>query len=452
MNLNSQIDWSDTDRIVSNDTRYVSLNGDWWRESSSWQTRQNGSPALTRVGLTRTRLTGHDGRARPPASPQGFLLSETHSYAPLNAVVRQSFVWDPTEPVATRPLAWFGSNAPPRLYTHDGNKNVSEVVVAASGTNAAVEVVAHYDYAAFGAVIAQKGGCAETNPWRFSSEYEDTDLGLDYYNYRHYEPVTGRWLSRDPKTWKYLYQYFSLGMITIDYLGAEPQSAWGWNWYDFCVWYWLGFGKDVDLSDWYQLGEFKQRISGSIDELIAKVKSAISVSGCQKAGASSKRLTGTIPGTFSLHDLASSARDALWDSGKVLNEGRLEVSYNCDVTENCSCCEKTGSLYKSENRAVCSLTFKLRDRFANPTDKVDLHADNYDQRQKCFKACSCRYDQWTDYLAISLGQGGQGEYFQCIQDCEKRYPDTDLLWATPYNITATWTDSKVFNLPVERCE
>ena len=198
MNLNSQIDWSDTDRIVSNDTRYVSLNGEWWRESSSWQTRQNGSPALTRVGLTRTRLTGHDGRARPPASPQGFLLSETHSYAPLNAVVRQSFVWDPTEPVATRPLAWFGSNAPPRLYTHDGNKNVSEVVAAASGTNAAVEVVAHYDYSAFGAVIAQKGDCAETNPWRFSSEYEDTELGLYYYNYRHYEPVMGRWLSRDP--------------------------------------------------------------------------------------------------------------------------------------------------------------------------------------------------------------------------------------------------------------
>ena len=108
------------------------------------------------------------------------------------------FVWDPTEPVATRPLAWFGSNAPPRLYTHDGNKDVSEVVAAASGTNATVEVVAHYDYAAFGAVIAQTGDCAEVNPWRFSSEYEDMELGLDYYNYRHYEPVTGRWLSRDP--------------------------------------------------------------------------------------------------------------------------------------------------------------------------------------------------------------------------------------------------------------
>ena len=32
MNRTNQIDWSDTDRIVSNDTRYVVFNGDWWRE------------------------------------------------------------------------------------------------------------------------------------------------------------------------------------------------------------------------------------------------------------------------------------------------------------------------------------------------------------------------------------------------------------------------------------
>jgi hypothetical protein len=55
MNRNNQIDLSDTDRIVSNDTRYVSLNGAWWRESSSWQTRQNGSSALTRAGARPAR-------------------------------------------------------------------------------------------------------------------------------------------------------------------------------------------------------------------------------------------------------------------------------------------------------------------------------------------------------------------------------------------------------------
>ena len=92
MNLNNQIDWSDTDRIVSNDTRYVLLDGDWWRESSSWQARQNGSPALTRVALTRTRLTGlaNNGASRlassgeyPPSaqrSPEGATTRGAESF------------------------------------------------------------------------------------------------------------------------------------------------------------------------------------------------------------------------------------------------------------------------------------------------------------------------------------------------------------------------------------
>ena len=35
-------------------------------------------------------------------------------------------------------------------------------------------------------------------PWRFSSEYAEDDTATVYYNYRHYEPVTGRWMQRDP--------------------------------------------------------------------------------------------------------------------------------------------------------------------------------------------------------------------------------------------------------------
>ena len=103
----------------------------------------------------------------------------------------QTFIWDPTESVATRPLVWTRNEAA-SYYTHDGNKNVSEVV--ASNTLLA----AHYDYSPFGAVIAQYGVFAAANPWRFSSEYVDDDIATAYYNYRHYEPVMGRWLSRDP--------------------------------------------------------------------------------------------------------------------------------------------------------------------------------------------------------------------------------------------------------------
>ncbi len=103
----------------------------------------------------------------------------------------QLFVWDPTEPVATRPLVWrYGGSA--YSYTHDGNKNVSEVV---DGSGIAV---AHYEYAPFGDVTVSVGNLAPANRFRFSSEYADDALGLVYYNYRHYEPVTGRWMSRDP--------------------------------------------------------------------------------------------------------------------------------------------------------------------------------------------------------------------------------------------------------------
>lgn len=59
-------------------------------------------------------------------------------------------------------------------------------------------LAAHYEYAPFGAVIAQGGTSTATNPWRFSSEYTDDAIFLVYYNYRHYDPVNGRWIRRDP--------------------------------------------------------------------------------------------------------------------------------------------------------------------------------------------------------------------------------------------------------------
>jgi arabinan endo-1,5-alpha-L-arabinosidase len=37
----------------------------------------------------------------------------------------------------------------------------------------------------------------EYNPFRFSAEYADNALGLIYYNYRHYNWMSGRWTNRD---------------------------------------------------------------------------------------------------------------------------------------------------------------------------------------------------------------------------------------------------------------
>lgn len=64
------------------------------------------------------------------------------------------------------------------------------------------DIVAHYEYAPFGAVIAQRGVSAAANPWRFSIEYAEDDIATVYYNYRHYEAAMGRWMNRDPIMYK----------------------------------------------------------------------------------------------------------------------------------------------------------------------------------------------------------------------------------------------------------
>ena len=109
--------------------------------------------------------------------------------------------WDPTEPVATRPLFTQRGTGYKFFYTFDGNKNVSELVHFEARNG----IAAHYDYAPFGAVTRAISASAITdntfttdNPFRFSSEYHDDTLGLVYYNYRHYNPIDGRWCGRDP--------------------------------------------------------------------------------------------------------------------------------------------------------------------------------------------------------------------------------------------------------------
>ena len=122
-----------------------------------------------------------------------YLCVARNRWQPGGTIATDRFVWDPTEPVATRPLVFYQPNAPPMLYAHDGNKNVSELVSSADGS-----ISAHYEYAPFGEVILSSGDFALTNPFCFSSEYADDTLALEYYNYRHYEPVVGRWLQMDP--------------------------------------------------------------------------------------------------------------------------------------------------------------------------------------------------------------------------------------------------------------
>ncbi|MBK1830821.1 RHS repeat-associated core domain-containing protein [Verrucomicrobiaceae bacterium R5-34] len=76
--------------------------------------------------------------------------------------------------------------------TYDGNGNVSEYLDS-TGT-----VQAHYEYDAFGNTVVGTGTKVNDYDHRFSTKPHDAETGLYYYGYRYYDPVTGRWPSRDP--------------------------------------------------------------------------------------------------------------------------------------------------------------------------------------------------------------------------------------------------------------
>ena len=98
--------------------------------------------------------------------------------------------WDPTRPVATRPLA-IQLNGTWYTYGWDLTKNICELY----GQHGYIRTA--YTYAPYGQV-SEEGDV--TQPIQWSSEFNDTELGLIYYNYRHYNPVDGRWIGRDPAT------------------------------------------------------------------------------------------------------------------------------------------------------------------------------------------------------------------------------------------------------------
>ena len=129
--------------------------------------------------------------------------------------VLRTLLWDPLEPTATRPLALV-QGASLYCYGVDFNKNVTEVFDA-RGT-----IAATYDYSPYG-TVGSTGNLVQPVQW--SSEMNDEEPALAYYNYRYYNPADGRWINRDPIAeeggWN-LYGFVrNVPMICTDYLGKD---------------------------------------------------------------------------------------------------------------------------------------------------------------------------------------------------------------------------------------
>ncbi len=144
--------------------------------------------------------------------------------------ILHTWFWDPAQPYATRPLMmtrWkkpADAAAPSILenlfYTHDDQTNVSALFGIQGGRRAL------YEYRPFGGIITQQGDVAALNPFRFSSEYMDDDLGLIAYLYRYLNPKDGRWITRDPiaeNGGMNLYAFIA-NRIGVDLLGLSSVS------------------------------------------------------------------------------------------------------------------------------------------------------------------------------------------------------------------------------------
>lgn len=138
-------------------------------------------------------------------------------------IITERYVWDPSEPAATRALLWehrkTGGTFESCFMVHDLAKNVTAVFDSAGGRKAS------YDYTPYGMLISATGELAVENKFRFSSEYADDELALVYYNYRYYNPADGRWISRDPvaeQGWWNLYEACFNNTITYqDSMGRK---------------------------------------------------------------------------------------------------------------------------------------------------------------------------------------------------------------------------------------
>ena len=136
---------------------------DGWNMIQEFETDLSQSPALP---ISHSYIWGLDLSLTPQgAGGVGGLLSQTT----INSTTTNSY-----------------------FTAYDANGNVSDLVDDSG------DVVAHYEYDAFGNQTASSGTFADANPWRFSTKYWEPETGLLHYELRPYVPGIGRWLTRDP--------------------------------------------------------------------------------------------------------------------------------------------------------------------------------------------------------------------------------------------------------------
>jgi RHS repeat-associated protein len=145
-------------------------------------------------------------------------------------------------------------------YHSDGNGNITALLGSAQN------VTARYFYDPFGNTLSIGGALAEQNRYRFSSKEWLTSSSLYYYGYRPYDPLSQRWVSRDPS-----------GEIGFESIRASSSSGTGdHNWYRFV------HNNSIAAVDPFGLWKFKNCKPQQINDITTGLKGACAAA--QSAG------------------------------------------------------------------------------------------------------------------------------------------------------------------------
>jgi RHS repeat-associated protein len=108
-----------------------------------------------------------------------------------------------------------GTRARAFFAAYDGHGNLTAFVNADDG-----KIGAQYEYGPFGEILASTGINSSSDHFGFATQYRDAETGFMYFGRRYYDPVTGRWLSRDPVNEP---AFWSLSQTALD----ETDAAFG---------------------------------------------------------------------------------------------------------------------------------------------------------------------------------------------------------------------------------
>jgi RHS repeat-associated protein len=139
----------------------------------------------------------------------------------------------------------------------DGNGNI----IAWTASNS--DTLQRIDYDPFGNIVTREGTSGfEAPAWGFSTKYQDRETGLLYYGHRFYDPITGRWPSRDPieeNGGVNLYGFVrNDGINRLDYLGLSPETDLG----DWSAPSFSEEGKECN-SDPVKASDVKMKVTGT---------------------------------------------------------------------------------------------------------------------------------------------------------------------------------------------